>query len=117
MLSELSKLPSWDNNDDAWKELGQMFPDVEPKHLWNKDGSIITIDLPGVPKEKVTVTVKKNFLLVTTAEMPNRPRSIFSVKPAPTQDVKKAACKMQDGVLTITFSPAEEIPAITLPVE
>jgi len=128
--------------DDMFFELGNtrerlssMFPETmsfaesnttrtsEVASFFNADKKGLTceIDLPGITKDKVHISVQDaHRLLVKVEQVGRRKEQSFSVRIGHDYEIKKASCKMQDGVLMISVpikAREETSTSFTIPVD
>lgn len=84
-----------------------------------EDAAVITMDMPGVPRENVDITVEMNRLVLEgrrAVQAEGRPpvlRAMFLVDDG--FDVEKAEAKLDLGVLTLTL-PRKRPPVVHIPV-
>ncbi|MEM4725969.1 MAG: Hsp20/alpha crystallin family protein [Nitrososphaerales archaeon] len=105
--------------EDFNREFDKIFRTNDLDLMFNvehtKDSKKIYLDLPGVKKEDVTVTVDKNHIIVEAERkgyISGKYRKSFSL---PNDlDTSRTELSLEDGVLTITIPVAEDAKPKTL---
>lgn len=93
-----------------------------PSNIWETaDGFILQVEMPGVPKEGLELTVEKDELTITgrrgapqvqadVVYRESRPfdyRRVFELDPS--IDTEKVSARMEQGILTLTLPKAERV--------
>jgi len=99
--------------------------------LENKEGFVIRLVTPGVPKQAYAVSVKNNILRIAICKKnrtekkdgkkaaPGAPDFVRGYKLPPTVDQSKIRAVYKDGVMTISLprTKVPEKPEVSIPVE
>ena len=119
---------------DAWMDMMQVIPMMEPAIKKVRDGNesfmattgkpkhqgtmsyeerekdiVFTIDMPGVEKKDIDVNVEEHSISVK-AEKEGSRKYNYNRKFKPSVDVDSANATFKNGVLDITLTKTEEIP-------
>jgi HSP20 family protein len=110
--------------------LTKLFSDEDLNNLFNWPSTITStetpmtvgvfgdfkIEMPGVPKEKVSVTVKANELRIKWTDRHGATRQRYLTIPSKV-DLSKVTSTLKDGLLTVTIPKPEEEKASVVNVE